>query len=353
MTYLETRQHAARTLLLNCTLAREACAFADLKLQGYNTLRVGFGIEMKRSMWEQLMNNKHKLSCLLLMTFVFSPTAWSQPTEEGTYELLGVSTQPAVVSAGQNFVLVFSGYNIDLPADATYTIEGDVIRVTGGEWSCFGTGQPPHPPNNRPTIVTVPISGLPAGTYQVAGDWAEDCHNHVTSIEAEITVFPNSQTMKFFHESPAAGDVVSGVNVIRGWACYPEGKGQIGEVTYTIDDFDEYHFPLPYGSVRQDTVEVCGLEDGDLAKTGYGGVVYWPTIANEGDHTLTIYIDGKEVDSLRFTVASPPPTSVPEDVGYRKGAAGEYIIDGFLGTQESVNIRWSEADQNFIIVDYN
>jgi hypothetical protein len=279
--------------------------------------------------------------------------AWSQPTGPGTYELLAVNTQPPVISAEQNFALVFSGYNIDMPADATYTIEGDVIRVVGGDWACFAAGNPPHPPNDRPSIVTVPVSGLPAGTYQVEGDWGEDCHNQIASIESEITVYPNSQTVKYFHESPAEGDVVSGVNVIRGWACYPEGKGQIGEVTYTIDDYYEYHFPLPYGSVRQDTVDVCGLEYGDVAKTGYGGVVYWPTIADEGDHTLTIYIDGKEVDSVNFTVASPPPTSVPEDVGFRKGAEGEYVIDAFLGTGESVIIRWSEADQNFIIVDYN
>jgi hypothetical protein len=37
----------------------------------------------------------------------------------------------------------------------------------------------------------------------------------------------------------------------------------------------------------------------------------------------------------------------------RNAAAGDYIIDIFLGTQESVHILWSEADQNFVIVEYN
>lgn len=58
-------------------------------------------------------------------------------------------------------------------------------------------------------------------------------------------------------------------------------------------------------------------------------------------------------DSVNSTVVRPPPTSVPEDVGFRKRAEGEYVIDEFLVTGESVIIRWSEADQNFIIVDYN
>lgn len=296
------------------------------------------------------MKFNHNLSYFSGIAIVFSPIAWSQPAEPGTYELLGVSTQPAVVSAEQNFALVFSGYHIH-ENDTTYTVEGDVIRVVGATLSCYQP-QAPHGPNDRPSVVTVPISGLPAGTYQVEGDWGEDCFGQHAFIGSEITVYPNSQTVKYHHESPADGDVVSGVNVIRGWACYPEGKGQIGEVTYTIDDND-YHFPLPYGSIRQDTVAVCGLEYGDAAKTGYGGVAYWPWTAGGGEHTLTIYIDGKEIDSVNFTVASPPPTSVPEDVGFRKGAEGEYVIDEFLGTQENVIIRWSEADQNFIIVDYN
>lgn len=283
---------------------------------------------------------------------VLSPLVWSQSTETGTYELLDVNTQPAVVSAGQEFALVFSGYNLLMPFEGSYTIEGKRITVTSDSHNCFAGGNPPHPPNDRPSIATVPITGLPAGTYQVEGDWGEDCFGEYAFIESEITIYPNVQTVKYNHESPENGAVVSGVNVIRGWACYPEEKGQVGAVTYTIDDHD-FHVPLPYGSIRQDTVDVCGLEYGQPARTGYGGVVYWPKTSGGGNHTLTIHIDGKAVETVNFTVAMPPLTSVPEDVGYRKGAAGDYIIDEFLGTQESVLIRWSEADQNFIIVEYN
>lgn len=303
------------------------------------------------------MDNRRYFALLSLALFVTSPFAWSHPDgghshESGTHELLDVNTQPVVVSAGQDFTLVFAGYNLLPLFEGSYTVEGDRIIVSRSERGCYAGGNPPHPPNESPIIIAVPITGLPVGTYQVEGDWGVDCVGEQAYIESEITIYPNSQTVIFNHESPAQGDVVSGVNVIRGWACYPEASGQVGEVTYTIDDYD-FHFPLPYGSVRQDTLEVCGLGAGEVAKTGYAGVVYWPATSGGGDHSITIHIDGKPVDSVSFNVAEPPPTSVPEDVGYRKGAEGEYIIDEFLDTEESVLIRWSEADQNFIIVEYN
>lgn len=302
------------------------------------------------------MDSRHSIALLSLTLVIFSPLAWSHSDdghahETGTYELLDVGTQPAVVSADQDFVLVFSGYH--LRPEATYVVDGDVIRVAGGEDGpvCFQP-QAPHGPNDRPYVVNVPIEGLPARTYRVEADWGEDCFGQNASIESEITIYPNSQTVLYNHESPADGDVVSGVNVIRGWACYPAGNGQIGSITYTIDD-SPYHFSLPYGSERLDTAEVCDVPGDEVARTGYGGVVYWPLIAGGGDHTLTVYIDGEPIDTVAFSVAEPPPTSVPEDVGYRKGAEGQYIIDEFLGTEESVLIRWSEADQNFVIVEYN
>jgi hypothetical protein len=298
------------------------------------------------------MHIRHITSYLFLIVIALSPLAWSQSVETGTHELLDINTQPAVVSAGQDFALVFTGYNLLMPFEGSYTVEGNRISVTSEARNCYAAGNPPHPRNDRPFVANLPITGLPAGTYQVEGDWGEDCFGQYAFIEREITIYPNSQTVIYNHESPANGDVVSGVNVIRGWACYPEEKGQVGAVTYTIDDHN-FHFPLPYGSIRQDTVDVCGLRYGQPAKTGYGGVVYWPITSGGGDHTLTIHIDGKAVESVSFTVVTPPPTPVPEDVGYRKGAAGDYIIDEFLGTQESVLIRWSEADQNFIIVEYN
>lgn len=296
-----------------------------------------------------ICTHRYYIFCAVLS---FTAGVWGQSPAAGTYELLDVGTQPTVVSEDQDFELVFSGYNLP-PTEATeYTVDGDTILVSVPFSLCYSAGNPPHPPNDSPSVTAVPISGLSAGNYRVAGDFGKDCHGQFASIESEVVVYPNSQTVKFNHESPADGQIVSGVGVVRGWACYPETKGQIGKVTFTIDDYD-FHVPLPHGSMRQDTLEVCGYDQGEIASTGYGGVIYWPTIAGGGNHTLTIYIDGEEVDSVVFTAVMPPPTSVSEDIGFRKGAEGEYILEEFLGTQESVTIQWSESDQNFIIVEYD
>ena len=95
-----------------------------------------------------------------------------------------------------------------------------------------------------------------------------------------------------------------------------------------------------------------GRSEFDPVHSGYGGIFYWGSFG-DGAHTFTLYIDGREVESFEFFIAEPPPTENPEDLGFRKGASGEYVIENFLGTDETVTIRWSEANQNFIIVDYN
>jgi hypothetical protein len=68
---------------------------------------------------------------------------------------------------------------------------------------------------------------------------------------------------------------------------------------------------------------------------------------------MTIYLDGQPVDSVDFFVAQPPPGERPEDAGFRKGAEGEYVLEQLLDTDVTVIIRWSEADQKFILVEYD
>lgn len=290
-----------------------------------------------------------------------SGLAFSQE-EIGTSEIIDIATKPAVVTAGQDFELILSGYHLgeaelwDEPV-----LEGNTLRVVGVfNPNCFSVPYPPLSPNDRPWITRLPIAGLEAGTYRVEASWrGHDCNAPlpVTSLESSITVFPQSLDLRAWHESPGEGDVVSGVGVIRGWACYPSINGEIGKVTFTVDEYP-VHFPLPHGSDRPDTASVCDQNTGAHSEggpvySGYGGVVYWPSLLNAGEHTLRVYVDGDQIDEVEITVVTPPPTEVPQDYGFRKGAQGEYIIDAFLGTEESVKVRWSEADQNFIIVEYN
>lgn len=290
--------------------------------------------------------------CALLPCAPF--VAAASHSEGGTYELLELSTAPAVVSAGQAFHIIGSGYNIPSFRAGNFYIEvtGGEIAISGLGQNCYAAGNPPNPPSDRPGITSVPVSGLPAGNYNVSMDLGSDCFGNSAYLERQIIIYPNAAELKANHESPATGDVVSGVGVIRGWACYPGGAGQIGEVTYTVNAFGQ-HYPLPYGSIRNDTREICGFDESDSVATGYGGVVYWPTLGQAGPKTLRIYIDGVQIERADISIVTPPPTDVPSDLGFRKGASGQYIIDDFLGTGERVIIRWSEADQNFIIVDYN
>lgn len=289
----------------------------------------------------------------LVLLFVASNKALAQMPGQGSLELLDINTAPAVVWEGRPFEIVSSGYNLATETSARVDLETNTITVGLPGYNCFSAGNPPYPPNEFPTVDRAPVAGLPAGTYTVEALWGPDCFNDTVSLTREIMVYPNTPDITFYHESPAEGEVVSGVSVIRGWACFPRDRGEVGEITFTLGE-SGFHFPLPHGSVRQDTAEVCGDYDPffEPVLTGYGAVIYWPTTGPEEERSITLYHEGEVMDSVNFFVAQPPATDVPEDSGFRKGAEGEYVVENFLGTEEVVTIRWSEAAQNFVIVDY-
>lgn len=280
--------------------------------------------------------------------------AFAQP-EAGTHELLGLATLPSIVTEGEPFELQLIGHHLMDNASAGVNLETNQIRVAGGGRGCFSAGTPPHSPNNSPDIVSVGMNGLPAGTYSVDVNLGADCFGVSPSISDEITIYPSAKTLLYRHESPARGETVSGVGVIRGWACNADSSFPINSVSYSIDG-GEFRSPLPHGSERSDTGHLCerGFNRGITPVfSGYGGVFYWGWY-DEGPHTFTLYIDGEEVESFEFFVAAPEPSEeFPELSGFRVGASGEYVIENFLGTEETVTIRWSEPDQNFIIVSYD
>ncbi len=280
--------------------------------------------------------------------------AFAQP-ENGTHELLGLNTLPSIVTESEPFELQLIGHHLMDNASAGVNLETNEIRVAGGGRGCFSAGNPPHRPNNSPDIVSVGMDGLPAGTYSVDVNISADCFGVSPSLSDEITIYPAAKTRLYRHESPAPGETVSGVGVIRGWACNAGSSLPINSVTYSIDG-EEFRSPLPHGSERSDTGHLCEKEFSigeNPVYSGYGGVFYWGWY-DEGPHTFTLYIDGEEVESFEFFVAAPEPSEeFPELSGFRVGASGEYVIENFLGTDETVTIRWSEPDQNFIIVSYD
>ncbi len=130
-------------------------------------------------------------------------------------------------------------------------------------------------------------------------------------------------------ETPVMGSTQSGVGVVRGWAC----DAQSIEVSFN----GLPRMQVAWGSSRGDTLEVCGDEN-----NGYGLVIGW-SILGPGMHNMRTYIDGVEVAEVEFEVAGLKD--------FTKGLSGSYELKDFPAPGQSVVVRWSEADQNFIIVE--
>lgn len=133
-----------------------------------------------------------------------------------------------------------------------------------------------------------------------------------------------------YAEVPAQGSVQSGIGIIRGWACEAQRvEIQFNELPRTA---------LAYGMARIDTREVCGDSN-----NGYGAVYAWGLLG-PGQHTMRTYIDGTLTDTVEFEVAGL-------DNAFATGLDATYELDDFPAPGQSVTIRWSQAAQNFIIVD--
>lgn len=132
------------------------------------------------------------------------------------------------------------------------------------------------------------------------------------------------------HESPSQGSNESGVGLIRGWVC----NASLIEVEIDAKE----RLRAAYGTLREDTVARCGS-----AYTGYGLTYNW-NLLGDGLHTLRVLADGVELDRVNFRVAT---FGVP----YLQGITGEYVLPDFPETGNHVMVRWSEAHQNFVIVN--
>lgn len=131
-------------------------------------------------------------------------------------------------------------------------------------------------------------------------------------------------------ETPANGSIQSGIGLIRGWAC------DAISVHVQFDNLPPLE--LAYGTARADTLSVCGD-----ANNGYGTVFAWGSLG-EGMHTMSTWIDGEFVSSVEFEVRG---LGNP----FMTGLFGEYDLQNFPADGQSVTVRWSQPDQNFIITN--
>lgn len=297
--------------------------------------------------------------CILLL---HSPLVLSQDTP-AVFEIHKVQIDPAIAAESQELVVSVVGINIaafdftGLPAggrpgiianENSYevAIEGDQITIDyRGPGNCISPRRP-LPANSEPQIKKMVIQGMPAGEYTLNINYSIGCGSRVTAASTSLVVYESAFERLHFWETPKANSTVSGVGVLRGWACHAKNEDEpfegptIGTLGYKIDDSDEISFAYP--TSRTDTEIACG--EGNYL-TGFGAVDYWGKYG-AGTHSITLMIDGEPVETRSFTIVAPPG-------GFLQGIVSEYVLEDFPSSGQSVGIEWSEADQNFIIVESN
>ncbi|WP_299773415.1 hypothetical protein [uncultured Pseudoteredinibacter sp.] len=190
-----------------------------------------------------------------------------------------------------------------------------------------------------PTLVALTSSTLgplPGGMYTVTSRDVDRSNEYTSQLY--IYQASGEFAVQFNAETPKQDQVVSGVGVIRGWVCSLAGNSP--RVEYQIDGTGPL-YRLPYGSSRPDTNSVCSSQSD--SNTGYGGVVNW-NIYGAGEHTFTLFVNGIEVKSTRFVVA-------PSKGEFLRGLEGRSVIENFPEVGDTTVVEWSEADQNFKIID--
>lgn len=152
------------------------------------------------------------------------------------------------------------------------------------------------------------------------------------NLDGQFTISVSEPSLLSRQETPADGSIQSGVGLIRGWAC------DASRIEVQFDDLPRMQ--TAYGSTRPDTEMVCG----DV-NNGYG-LVYAFGLLGEGIHRMKTFIDGEKISDVQFEVTGL-------DEPFITGLAAAFELPDFPYPGESVQIRWSEPDQNFIITEHN
>lgn len=129
-------------------------------------------------------------------------------------------------------------------------------------------------------------------------------------------------------ENPAAGSFQSGIGIVSGWVC------DANAVQIRIDG----GAPLAaaHGTARGDTQEICGDSD-----NGFALLFNW-NLLDDGVHTIEARADGQVIGTASFTVTT---LGVP----FLRGASGKFDLADFPEDGSSVELTWSEGQQNFVI----
>lgn len=153
---------------------------------------------------------------------------------------------------------------------------------------------------------------------------------HPDNLVETLQLSTSEPNTSAFPETPAEGSIQSGIGIVRGWAC----EAWLVEVQFD----DGPRRKVAYGTERTDTNTICGDDD-----NGYGMIIAWGLLGH-GSHTMKTFINNVEISEAEFLVNGL-------DDPFIKGLSAEYELDGFPAPGKTAVVRWSEADQNFIIID--
>ena len=131
-------------------------------------------------------------------------------------------------------------------------------------------------------------------------------------------------------EAPDEGQTLTGIGLLRGWACDAE------TVSVRIDG--HYRIPILVGSPRGDTEEICGTAD-----TGFALLLNWNNLG-AGEHTLDLFINSRLHTTRTVTV-------ITYGQGFLRGLEKTWTITDWPSPGTDTVIAWNQATQNIEIVD--
>ena len=134
-------------------------------------------------------------------------------------------------------------------------------------------------------------------------------------------------------EIPGAASTQSGIGVLSGWIC--EAAEVVVEIEAAAGRLETYEAGA--GTDRVDTAPVCGHAD-----SGYGLLFNWANLG-AGAYTVRVLVDGVALDVHEVTVVTVGPEP------FMRGLSGRYPLADFPSQDETTQVVWSEAQQNFLL----
>ena len=178
--------------------------------------------------------------------------------------------------------------------------------------------------------------GVPATSSEMGRNGPADAVkalNNVRTIVADNYPTKRPKNTKGMLENPSPGSPQSGIGLISGWVCDARNVS----VEFELANGRTWSFPAAVGTIRTDTVSVCGHD-----KTGFGLLWNWNNL-DDGTHTVRVYADERLLGENEITVTTLGLGNFAREL------SGSHAVQNFPRNGDSTLLEWSQARQNFVI----